>query len=307
MKPIHNLLRQRLQQAQKPLIEHPPIDLLSAFAERALSGFEHAPVFEHLAECPDCRNLAFLAAPEIDANSAVAPVPGRSDPRASWISWPALRWASAAACAVIVVAAVGLRPRHQARQGIASSVSRPSTTVQANGQIASSQDGDQASTLIASSAQPSPADVPAKAKESEARSLDITGEPGIPGVAHSREVSFTQSNRPAPRWTLSADGTLHRSLDNGITWQTVPTPRGRRFRAVAADGLHIWLGGARGVLLHSADAGQHWNRMRPAIGNDGLIADIIAIEFDDVRHGMLTTFGDGTWTTSDGGRSWIRE
>lgn len=310
MKPIHNLLRQRLQRTRKPIIEHPPIDLLSAFTERALSGFENASVLEHLAQCGDCRKIVFLAAPEnSNSNYSLAPVHSTG-----WISWPVLRWASAAACAVIVVVAVGLRPRHQtegyrADQMVNRAAPDSASKASADENAAKVSGAVQVSNPLTPNSLADATAVPARAKESpDTSGLEdrFTGAAEMPGV-HSEQVSFVQSSRRSPRWTLTADGTLERSLDNGITWQRVPVPRVRRFHAVAADGLHVWLGGTRGVLLHSPDAGQHWQKIRPAVGNDDLIADIIAIEFDDARHGMLTTFGDGTWTTSDGGQSWIRE
>ena len=109
-----------------------------------------------------------------------------------------------------------------------------------------------------------------------------------------------------PRWNLSPEGTLQRSFD-GKTWQTVPVADNAAFRAIAAVGPEIWIGGNSGSLYHSSDSGQHWTQVKPAVNGSPLIADIVGIEFADAQHGKLTTSNRETWTTSDAGQSWTRE
>jgi hypothetical protein len=110
----------------------------------------------------------------------------------------------------------------------------------------------------------------------------------------------------APRWTLTAEGTLQRSIDLGRTWQpiTIPAATGVSLRALAANGLDIWVGGTSGTLYHSADAGQHWTRVQPVYGGQQLSADIIGVEFPDADHGRLNTSSGEVWTTEDAGSSW---
>ena len=107
-----------------------------------------------------------------------------------------------------------------------------------------------------------------------------------------------------PRWTLSADGALQRSFDSGKTWQTIPVASNVVFRALAANDSDIWVGGAAGALYHSFDAGQHWTRVTPAAGGKSLTADIVSVEFSDLRHGKVVTVNRETWTTSDAGETW---
>jgi photosynthesis system II assembly factor YCF48-like protein len=107
-----------------------------------------------------------------------------------------------------------------------------------------------------------------------------------------------------PRWTLSPEGALQRSFDSGRTWQTVPVTSKVAFRALAANDSDIWVGGVAGALYHSADAGQHWTRIKPLADGKPLMADIISIEFTDAQHGSLTTGTHETWATNDGGASW---
>jgi Photosynthesis system II assembly factor YCF48 len=107
-----------------------------------------------------------------------------------------------------------------------------------------------------------------------------------------------------PRWTLSSDGTLQRSLDSGRTWQTISVSSHTGFRALSATGLDIWVGGAAGALFHSSDAGQHWTQIRPIVNGEVLKDDIIGVEFRDALQGRLTTSIQETWITADAGQTW---
>lgn len=107
MEKLPNLVRNRLQASRSA--KHPDPNLLNAFADQSLAGPERSFVLEHLARCSDCRQILALAAPELQP---VAARPFRFDlVRASgshWLRWPMLRWASLAACIVIVGAAATL-------------------------------------------------------------------------------------------------------------------------------------------------------------------------------------------------------
>jgi hypothetical protein len=123
---------------------------------------------------------------------------------------------------------------------------------------------------------------------------------GVANIADSAPVPANLS----PRWTLSSDGTLQRSLDSGGTWQTIPVSSQTVFRALAANGQDIWVGGAAGALFHSSDAGQHWTQVRPVLNGEALADDIIGVEFSDTLHGKLTTSSQETWMTADAGQTW---
>jgi Photosynthesis system II assembly factor YCF48/Putative zinc-finger len=111
---------------------------------------------------------------------------------------------------------------------------------------------------------------------------------------------------PIPRWNLSPQGRLQRSFDGGKSWETIPLSDKAMFRAVAAVGPEIWVGGDAGTLYRSHDSGQHWTQVRPTVNGESLTADIIGIEFTDSRQGKLTTSGHESWTTSDAGETWTR-
>ena len=124
-----------------------------------------------------------------------------------------------------------------------------------------------------------------------------------PAANDATDDAFFPENM-IPRWTLSADGTLQRSLDSGSTWQTIPVSSQTIFRALAANGQDIWVGGAAGALFHSSDAGQHWTQVRPVVDGEVLADDIIGVEFRDALHGKLTSSMQENWITADGGQTW---
>lgn len=307
MKPIHNLLRQRLYRTQKPLIEHPPIDLLSAFSERALGGPEHTSVVKHLAGCVDCRDIVFLAAPEVTSQAGQV---SNFHPSSRWISWPVVRWGTVAACAVIVLAAVRLRPNREIYSHVTVAAVHSQQTPQ---KAVTASPSEQAFSNVApvqlSQEVPPvrrPHGSPGKAKAVPR----ILGLP--PDDSFYRQMALladvqTDMRRPLPRWTLVADGTLQRSLDDGISWKRVYVAHDHTFRAIAVAGRNVWLGGKKGVLFHSADAGQHWAQMKPTTDNPLPASDILGIEFEDELHGKLTTASNESWATSDGGRNWEKQ
>lgn len=148
------------------------------------------------------------------------------------------------------------------------------------------------------------------------------------------------------RWTINSSGGLQRSFDQGSTWHDVDInaapatsanlaampPAGVPvaktnfaetaqalkkstkavaappiFRAVAANGNEVWAGGSAGGLYHSADSGDSWTRIIPASGGIALTGDVVAISFGDTLHGNVSTSTAETWTTNDGGQTWLRQ
>ncbi len=125
---------------------HPDADVLTAFAEQALSATERDRVLEHLALCGDCRELIALALPAADlvaAPTAVAPeaawatVPraGASAPHKLSFAGPTLRWATLAA-GVAVAAAVLLMLPGKLNQVALPSANRTAAPAASGPQIA---------------------------------------------------------------------------------------------------------------------------------------------------------------------------
>jgi hypothetical protein len=365
---LSNYVIKRLEGRQPS--EHPDLDLIGAFVERSLSKAERTKVLRHLAQCGDCREVAALSVP-----ASVQPEPA-SVRYSGWLSWPTLRWAAAAACVVVVGAAVSLRhpsrpkseetatvPAKPAQISAQSSSDNMPTALQLQSPAAktdsvggsgtypskkfaqlkagpldsenvsdmktagSAQSTEKEEADLASAA-PAPATevaagvnleaaVPGRAKDAHPAAQGMNSPPASGGEFAANKTSAMAyspnamrsalAGPPTPRWTLSSDGTLERSIDSGNSWQTIPVASQVRFRALAANGLDIWVGGSSGALYHSSDAGLSWVRVQPAANGQTLTADIIGVEFTDPQHGRVTTSGSETWVTTDAGQSWQKQ
>src|SRR4029077_5710091 len=124
MAEVPKIVYDRLR-AALPERVHPDADLLSAFAEQALSATERDGVLQHLTLCGDCRDVVALALPAADlASPQTAPqtshehgvrttVSQEAAPALHKLSfaWPTLRWAALAAGVVVAAAVLLLHPR----------------------------------------------------------------------------------------------------------------------------------------------------------------------------------------------------
>src|ERR1035437_8928802 len=107
---VYDRLRAVLPDRAGPEQAHPEADLLTAFAEQALSATERDGVLEHLALCGNCREVIALALPAADIVAApvateteaarATAIPAKAE--RGWLAspvfaWPSLRWAALAA------------------------------------------------------------------------------------------------------------------------------------------------------------------------------------------------------------------
>lgn len=326
MAEMPNIVVRRLQ-AKVEAGVHPDSDVLAAFAERSLHQREQTDILEHLAYCTECREVVVLALPaQIDvAASSTAILPS------GWLSWPVLRWGAVAACVVVVGAAVTLhyeslqtnRPAITVPvsdavvvqdKALATSPTEPENNAAQKAQPSSrnvARAGD--SSYSAAPAQPS-LEIPGRAKDESALSTQLKmplngGTPNRQMMASSAMIARAAviPTNVIPRWTLTSDGMLQRSIDSGKTWETILVASPGTFRALTADGFDIWVGGAKGALYHSIDAGQHWMQVQPTADGEALSMDIIGIEFPDLMHGTLTTADKHIWITADAGQTWTRQ
>ena len=134
------------------------------------------------------------------------------------------------------------------------------------------------------------------------KSKDRTRAAAQPVPALARVVAV-----PVWQWSLSPQGVVQRSVDNGKTWQPVSVAAGSAFRAISSLLNHVWAGGKAGLLYHSADAGQHWVQVVPSRGDEKLHDDVTEIQIVDPQHIVLTTSDSETWVTADGGQTWSRK
>src|SRR5437868_13537435 len=94
---------------------HPEADLLNAFAEHALPDAERARILAHMAGCPRCREVVYLA----QAAAGPHPAPAaavKAAPQGGWFSATFAKWriawipVAALAATGAVVVGVQMRP-----------------------------------------------------------------------------------------------------------------------------------------------------------------------------------------------------
>jgi hypothetical protein len=341
MAEVPNIVKQRLRTTAEAGA-HPDADAIAAFAERSLKQREQTEVLKHLGQCADCREVvALVIAQQPDAAASSVAIA-----RSRWFSWPVLRWGAVAACVVVVGTAVTLHyeslqtirpaittPTSDAPVSQSQPALMPSVESANRGaQVAAPAPAEGTRTLEkAKVARESRTEGLTADKDLSAKDLQI-----IPGrakdedeLAPSEKLNTAQGAGVAnpmmmassamiararvipanviPRWTLTPDGMLQRSIDSGKTWETILVATPGTFRALTANGFDIWVGGAKGALYHSIDAGQHWMQVQPLAADEALKADIVGIEFSDLLHGTLTTADQHTWTTADAGQTWTEQ
>ncbi len=368
MPELPKIVKQRLREAVTTG-DHPDPDTLNAFAENTRIDVDRSRVLQHLANCADCREIVALSLPQPDASQEVirSGAPGL-------LSWPVLRWSAAAACIVVVGAAVSLRYRERTRveppapaseiaelKGAPTPAMAPRPTAphaadvpevpesktrtakpeahQLIAKKAERADSSNAPAAVAGAAlQPSEPNAPASTSNevelaAASPAVKTRDEDMVPGRAKDAlqstnsaaratggilakqkiagaapfSASLPPPTRAIPRWTLTSNGVLQRSLDSGRSWQTMSLPAQGQFRALSANGLEIWVGGSAGALYHSSDAGSSWTQVQPTVDGRALSADIIGVEFTDTLRGTLTTSGGDSWATTDSGQTWQKK
>lgn len=144
---VHDRLRAGLLGGTGPEATHPDPDVLTAFAEQALSAAERECVLQHLARCADCRELVTLSIPPLEssaqpvaAEESESAVSVAGNPRAktgghrSWFAWPEVRWAALAAGLIVAGGILLIHPGKpkavpEAKQPPASTVTQPEETI----------------------------------------------------------------------------------------------------------------------------------------------------------------------------------
>jgi hypothetical protein len=124
--------------ATPPSSAHPDADLLTAFAERTLTERERARVIEHLAHCTTCRDVVYLAQPELETPSPLASgsvVPIR------WFAWRRLQWAALAASVSLVVALAVLVRENPERSALSGTIASEPRSPQSAAQSQLKNDG----------------------------------------------------------------------------------------------------------------------------------------------------------------------
>ena len=117
-------------------------------------------------------------------------------------------------------------------------------------------------------------------------------------------VAVTAAASPAPVATGADETQQNKNARAAASSSPTPPIPNATFRAVAANGLEVWAGGA--ALYHSSDGGNRWARIVPTDSVSTLTGDIIAIQFSDSQNGEVRTSTGERWITSNAGLSWRR-
>src|ERR1017187_6466003 len=202
MTDVPKIVHQRLR-AATPRPAHPEADLLTAFAEQALSATERGNVLQHLALCEDCRDVVALALPAMDltvtpleaeSEAVRTPIPDKT--RSNWLTWANVHWGHlswAALAAGIAVAVLVVRPglEHLAKPNppmVASQTAAPAGPPAVTAQVASGS--------IATDAKPESADLKAELSANKSRMPQAEG--GLVIAGNTRNAPSTAAKRAAP-------------------------------------------------------------------------------------------------------------
>lgn len=153
--------------------------------------------------------------------------------------------------------------------------------------------------LLAQSA----ADAPGKADPAQANAELM------PRASRSLLLDLVQTT--AGVFAVGERGHVLTSAD-GRQWTQLPTNTRSTLAAVAyADG-HLWAAGHDGIVIHSADAGQTWQRQRLApwakdADDPSAGAPILDLLFTDASHGFAIGAYSLMLVTADAGVTWTRQ
>jgi hypothetical protein len=105
---------------------------------------------------------------------------------------------------------------------------------------------------------------------------------------------------PAVRWRIAQGGSVERTTDNGLSWQTQLTGASGLTSGAAPSPTICWLVGPAGTVVVSTD-GRTWQRvsLRDAI-------DLTAVLAADGANATVTAADGRSFVTSDGGKTWRR-
>jgi hypothetical protein len=109
------------------------------------------------------------------------------------------------------------------------------------------------------------------------------------------------SSSQASRWRIVPAGTVERSTDGGSTWQAQETGATVTLVGGASPSPSVcWLVGPTGTVLLSTD-GRSWQRVAFPEA-----ADLISVRATDEKIAAVTTLDGRTFSTRDGGLTWVR-
>lgn len=315
MENVKKLVSRRLY--SKASGAHPDPDLLAALAENSVSTEDRKNVFEHLSACANCREAFYLALPETaDSQQTISAL--RKQPGL------ALRWATLAASVIIIgtvlISNRGVFTEHSESREVASYPTPSAESSEAKTQATVNRPNEAAPSANETRARLRPPAKHMTAAPQASLQFDQSGEvhfaaapardaaPAAQSLAKAKQLDssnlISSDSATTPLWRISSEGSPERSLDGARSWQAVSVRQGSPFHAITAVGSDVWVGGSAGVLYHSSDSGQTWNKVALSANGKAAESDIKEIRFSDPQNGLATTADGQVWITSDGGKNW---
>lgn len=124
----------------------------------------------------------------------------------------------------------------------------------------------------------------------------------------SRSMLLDAVHTPAGYFVVGERGHVLVS-DDAKSWRQVQVPTRATLTTLTSIDGQLWAAGHDGVILHSADGGQSWERRRqspwsPDLADTSEGVPILDILFSDAQHGIAIGAYSLFLTTDDGGATW---
>ena len=309
---VERLLRQSLKAPRQAGVTDSCLDAetLAAWIDGGLSGAALEMAQSHVADCARCQSLVGAMA----RTNAVVPQPAPERSTRGWLPWLVPLTAAVAAVAIWVAVPRDTRapvaPPPAAtdvgRQAADSNTPQPAVrddrprapageAQETKAELRKDSGRLEADSLkqrqaVSTPAAAAPPAAPAAEAAAPARSANLLAE---------RVGVEIVSPDPSVRWRV-AGSVVERSTNGGASWDAVPTGVAAELTAGAAPSTDVcWVVGRGGVVLLSID-GRSWRRVAfPEI------TDLSTVRATDARTASVVTADGRTFSTSDGGLTWV--
>ncbi len=142
-----------------------------------------------------------------------------------------------------------------------------------------------------------------KDQQAEMAAAPASADPGAQQRALASRAlstsSFASADVSAPLWKIAA-GKLFRST--GSDWEEAYPGASFQFTAVTPHGSEVWAGGSQATLIHSRDAGAHWETAKLGDAASGAIVSIVFLG----SNVQVRTSDNQSWSSADGGKTWTQ-
>lgn len=275
----------------------PDFEVLAAWVDQSLSGDERAGVERHVSDCTRCQaQLAAIARIQGAGSEERAP-----RVRARWIPWLVPVAGGAAALTVWFIA----RPPTAPQAPSAPRELQVQQDAHAKNRVTPPLPpaGEETRTTSSKAAPLRQQNAELKKERREIASVEEAPAAARSAAPASRPMEMPDrldaSDTSASEARLSAL-VVRRGDDGTVTWDRRSSPIALRITAGASPSASvIWLAGKGGLVLLTVD-GHRWRRVPFPLS-----VDLTAVQASSATEASVTTTDGRTFTTRDGGQTWI--